>query len=147
VIDSQSQRLLQEILRRESRSILLYVGEAYPWTTLQEAGAWQSLSRLIDEERQAIASLGQLMTRRRVSLPVLGVFPVRFTTINFLALDYLLPHLLAAQQRSISDLEADLKGMVDAEAVAEVQQLLDLKRRHLVALEGLAKGQPQATAS
>lgn len=146
-MDSQSQRVLQSILQRESRSLLLYVGEAYPWAAGQHADAGEALRQLIQEEKEALAALGHLMSRRRVPLPALGVFPGRFTTINFVALDYLLPHLLAAQQLAIADLEHDLAALVGSEARTQVQQLLESKRRHALALECLAKRQPQGTAS
>jgi hypothetical protein len=49
VIDSHSQTLLQDILRRESRSLLLYVDEAFPWTTAMEEKALAALRQLIAE--------------------------------------------------------------------------------------------------
>jgi hypothetical protein len=126
---------------------LLYVGAAYPWTTADHASAVQSLRQLIREEEQALAALGQFLTRRRVALPVLGAFPSRFTTINFLALDYVLPRLIQEQQHAITELQRDLAGLVDNEARQQIQHLLDLKRRHQISLEGLLEQQPQPTAS
>ena len=39
MIDSQSQAIVQEVLRREGRSELMYVAEAYPWASARRSWA------------------------------------------------------------------------------------------------------------
>jgi hypothetical protein len=145
VIDSQTQSLLQDILRRESRSVLFYVAEAFPWTNSTEEKALKVLQQLIAAERQAVTELGQFLVRRRVPLPFLPSYPASFTTINFLALDYVLPRLVEHEHRSIADLERDLPSLKDPAARAEVEKLLALKRRHLIQFEVLVPSQSQAS--
>jgi hypothetical protein len=147
VIDSQTQGILQAVLDRESRSMLLYTGEAYPWATLEEEKALRALQQLIAEEREAIGRLGRFLVRRHIPLPPLGFFPQQFTTINFLALDYLIPRLIEAQRRSIAELERDLAGLHDSDARTAVADLLAVKRRHLEVLEDLVRPQLQASAT
>ena len=147
MIDPHSQTLLQDILRRESRSVLLYVDEAFPWTTLTEEKSWTTLRQLIAEERQAVTALGQFLVRQRVPLPFLPSFPVQFTTINFLAFDYVLPRLLDSERQSIAALERDLPALKNPAAHAEVEKLLALKRRHLPQLEALAPAQSLASVT
>jgi hypothetical protein len=141
VIDAHSQHVLQDLLRRESRSVLIYVAEAYPWTTWAEEKTLADLQRLIAAEREAVACLGRFLVRCRIPLPYLPPYPAHFTTINFLALDYLLPRLIEQERRSIADLERDLAAIKDPAAHAEVEKLLALKRRHLPRLEELASTQ------
>ncbi len=129
--DGVSQLVLQRVLRRQGRSLLQYVREAFPWA---RAGADKALAELLDvieEDRQALAELGRFLARRRVPLPYIGSFPADFTTVNFVALDYLLPRLLEEQRREVGALEADLAAAADADARAELTRLLDSKRRHL----------------
>ncbi len=147
MIDLHTQQLLQDILRRESRSILAYVAEAYPWTTSTEEKTWAELQRLIAAEREAVASLGRFLVRRRIPPPYLPPYPAHFTTLNFLALDFLLPRLVEQERRSIADLERDRAALKDPAAQAEVDKLLALKRQHLARLEELAAAHPQARAS
>ena len=145
MIDATDQALLQEVLRREERSELMYVREAYPWTAARGHTALEALQRLIREERDALTALGRWMTRRHVPLPYLGVFPTGFTTINFLALDYLLPRLRDRQREAVAWLERDAHAVTDPEARAQLDVLLALKRRHLATLESLAStGAPPA---
>ena len=145
MIDAPTQALLQEVLRRESRSVLMYVAEAYPWAPADEQKALAELQRLIAEERQAVIDLGRFLVRNRVPLPYLGSYPDRFTTLNFLALEHILPRLAEHERQSIADLERDLHAVKDAAARAEVEKLLAVKCRHLAALDALRPAQPQAT--
>jgi hypothetical protein len=147
VIDPHTQMLLQDILSRESRSVLLYVAEAYPWTNSTQTKTRIALQQLIATERDAVICLGRFLVRQRIPLPYLPPFPEHFTTINFLALDFLLPRLIEHERRSIEDLERDLTAMKDPVARTEVEKLLAVKRRHLPQLEELASVQPQASVT
>jgi hypothetical protein len=140
VIDSQSQAIVQEVLRREGRSELMYVAEAYPWASAREGTARGSLQALIREEADALTALGRWLTRQRIPLPYLGAFPTAFTTINFLALDYLLPRLRDHQREAVAQLARDAHAVTDPEVRSRLESLLELKRRHLATLESLAAG-------
>lgn len=144
MIDAHAQMVLQDILRRESRSVLIYVAEAYPWTTRAEEKTLAELQQLIAAERAAVVCLGRFLVRQRIPLPYLPSFPSHFTTINFLALDFLLPRLIEHERCSIAALERDLAALKDPAAHAEVEKFLALKRRHLPRLEELASAQPSS---
>jgi hypothetical protein len=126
---------LQAILRRESRSLLQYIAEAYPWTSAGGEPAIATLREMIRAEAAALTALGQFLVRRRIPLPYLGAFPGSFTTCNFIALEHLLPRLVEVQRRLVAELEADLPRITDAGARAQVGQLLAVKRKTLSALE------------
>lgn len=142
MIDPQTLAFLHEIMRRESLSVLMYVGQAYPWTTARNNAALLELKRIIDEEREAINALGVFLTRRRAGLPWIGSFPSGFTTINFLALDHILRRLIDYEKQSIPLVEKELHAITDSDARAKVQALLDAKQQHLRELELLAMPQP-----
>jgi hypothetical protein len=143
VIDAPTQALLQDVLRRDSLSLLQYIRDAFPWTRLEEQGAWPALRQVVEEDAHGLAELAQFLARRRVPLPYIGTFPVDFTSINFVSLDFVLPRLLDEQRREVAALEADLARVSDPEAREQLQRLLDMKRRHLPALEGLAAAHPE----
>jgi hypothetical protein len=147
VFDHESQTRLQALLQRESRSVLSYVADAYPWTAASGEGALEVLKKLIDAESAAVTQLGEYLVRRRMPAPVLSSYPASFTTINFLSLGYLLPRLVEAQRRSIKELEHDLPRITDSEAHAQVEKLLAVKRRTLAGLEELAAGRLQPTGA
>ncbi len=146
MIDTRTAAVLQEIVRRESRSFLQYVRESYPWTTPEERDALDKLQNLIDEELQAAGALGRFLYQNHAGLPYLGTYPSCFTSLSFVSLDHLLPMLVDEQRRAAAQLEIDLHKLTDAEARAQVQKTLDMKRRHLTTLESLAAVHPQPVA-
>jgi hypothetical protein len=141
-MDSLSVSLVQDIIRREGRSLLQYVSEAFPWATTEERAALAELTKIIEEERKGAANLAKLLTRHHASLPYVGTYPMVFTNINFASLDYLVPLLIEHQKRAISHLERDLALLHDKEARAEIQKILAIKERHLSQLEKLIPAKP-----
>jgi hypothetical protein len=138
VMDAPTQALLLDVVRRESCSVLAYMHDAYPWATSREESALAALRRLAADEGRAVAALGEFVVRRRLPPPVPDSYPSGFTTLNFLSLDYLLPRLTEAQQRSVEQLESDLSRATDPDARTELGKLLAAKRRTLDGLESLA---------
>jgi hypothetical protein len=138
--------LVQEIVRRESISLLNYVGDAFPWTTSRGTAALARLQELVHAHREAIAEVGRFLAKKRTPVGYIGSYPANFTTINYLSLDYVLPRLAADEARGVAQLERDLKQLTDSEAQAAVQKLLAVKRDHHKTLELLAAehGKPLA---
>jgi hypothetical protein len=144
----QTETRLQDVVRRESLSVLMYADQAFPWTTSQGNDALGQIHKVIQSEREAVAALGRFLVRRRTPPGYIGSFPSSFTTINFLSLAHLLPRLIEYERGSIAELERDLAAITDAEARAYVARLLELKRKHLPLLEGLLSSHsPQPAAS
>ena len=138
MIDARTYAVLQDIVRRESRALLQYVGEAFPWTTPEARGTLAQLQKLVTEERQATDAVSRFLFRHHLTPPYLGSYPSDFTTINFVSLTHLLPLLTDAERRAIADLERDLSNLGEPEARGLVQTMLDMKRQHLKALDALA---------
>ena len=135
--EPHEQALLQEIFRRHSRSLLQYVHESYPWTNPERQALLDQLLGLIEEERQGTAALAQFLTRNHLSRPFPGPYPMDFTNVNYVALDYLLPLLRQEQQRAIAWLQEQMVHLKHPEARALVQENLRTKERHLKILEGI----------
>jgi hypothetical protein len=138
MIDPRTASLLQRMIRREGRSLLQYLGDAFPWIKSGEQESLRQLHVLVKEERDAVAELAKFLSRQRVAPPYLGAYPMGFTTLNFVTLESLLPRLVAFQQRCVANLESDLHQIQDPDAIIAVHRLLEVKKRHLKALEALA---------
>jgi hypothetical protein len=145
VIDAATQKTLTDIIRRESRSLLQYVGEMFPWTTEQRQEAVGKLRQMVQEDYAAIAALSRSLAKRRVTPPFPGAYPMSYTGLGFVALDHVAPRLLEEQRRAVATLEAEVAVMKDADARAEVDKLLAVKRRHLPLLEQIAAAKPVST--
>jgi hypothetical protein len=147
VIDAQTNAILQTIVRREGRSLLQYMSDAYPWTTSGEEAELTRVQRMIEEEQRAAADLVRLLTRARLTPPYLASYPAGFTTLNYVSLDNWLPRLVDYELQTIAALQTELTEIRDAEARVHVQKLLDVKQRHLQTLKGMAAAHPLAVAA
>ena len=144
-MDPRTQAVLQEAFRRESLSMLRYVGEAYPWTNAEGGAALNRLREIEAEDRAETNALGRFLFRRHVPPSFTGSVPGGFMTINFLSLEHLLPRLVAGQRRAVADLERDAAAVADPAAKAELDKLLAVKREHLAELEALKVPRGEAT--
>jgi hypothetical protein len=142
--DDATLQTLQTLAGRELRSVLQYVVGAFPWATVEQAELPEKVRALVAEERDAVAAIARYLFRHHVPPPT-GGYPTSFTALNFVAVDALIPRLVEYEQKSIARLEADLDSVADADARKLVQALLDVKRKHLDTLRGLAP-EPMVTA-
>src|SRR5262249_55418805 len=121
----------------ESRSLLQYLRDAFPYASGDEQAVLSQLGQMADEEREAIAALLRYLETYRHTVPYLGSFPASFTTMNFVAVDFLLPRLLMETRQAATRLEYDLTGVTDPEPHRLVEAILARKREHLKILESL----------
>jgi hypothetical protein len=130
--------VLQKLLRRQERSLLQFIHEAYPWARPGEEKLVLELKQLIQEEQEAAAKLANFLRRHRQMLPYLGPFPMSYASLMFVSLDYLLPQLVEHERQELAQIGRDLHEVHEAEARHQIQEILDLKQRHLKKLEDLA---------
>ncbi len=147
MIDPQTLKLLFGILLRESCSRLQYMGDAFPWTTSEDAPIVDQIKTLAAEEKALLTRIGQFLFRHRVPVTNAGQFPSSFTTMNFLALDHLLPLLVTTEDQALADLRATLPKMPEGEARDLVDKLLTLKQRNLKKLQDLHAAPASKVAS
>ncbi len=144
MIDAQTYSQLASIVRRESRTLLQYIGDSYPWITPKEQEALAQIRTMIEEEKQGVADLVGLILRGRQSPPYIDSYPASFTSLSFVSLDHLIPLLATHAKNELRSLERDLGELTDPEAKEIVKRMLEAKRRHLGTLQSLAaKNRPQ----
>jgi hypothetical protein len=145
-MDASTVALLQNIVRRETLSMLSYVGEAFPWTTARGVEALHRLKEIVAAHNEAVRALGRYLTKRRQPLVYLGSYPSNFTTINFLSLDHILPKLVESERGNVSALERDLAALHDKDAHAYGEKLLAVKKAQLEKLEFLTASHTKAAS-
>jgi hypothetical protein len=144
-MDGATAKLLSDLVRKEGRSLLQYVSESFPWTTAKNHQALPVLFEMVKEEQERTAAIVRLLLKNRLRPPYLGAYPMSFTTINYMALDFLIPYLVDFERRRCTELSGDLAVLADEDARAFVKSLLEMKERHLAALIGLeGVGKPAA---
>jgi hypothetical protein len=131
---------LNDLLIDVGRSLLQYVGESWPWTSEDESDIRTAVEQMVAEQRETVLQLAALLDERAHRITY-GQYPSVYTSLHYVALDYLLDQLVAQQQ----DLAADLAGAVeeaegDEEAHALLTSAADQARRQADELTALAAG-------
>lgn len=132
---------VNDLLIDMGRSLLQYVGESWPWTGADEAGEKDVVDRLVAEQRRSVGRLADLLARRGHIIDY-GSYPTEYTSLHFVALDYLLGQLRSEQQVLVEETDriADMAfAQVDPEATDLLAEVRDEAARHLRELEQLVK--------
>jgi hypothetical protein len=144
VIDAPTRDVLQECVRRESRSLLQYAREVPLWVGPADRPVLAKLKALAAAEQKATDALGHYLQKRRAGLPSLGPYPSGYTSLNDAAMHHLLPILVQEYRGAVAALEADVARVSEPDARTHLAELLRLKRQHLPELEALSS-QPHTT--
>lgn len=124
---------LQDVYRRESRSLLAYARGAAPHAAGDDRKLRDDLFRAADDTAAALDGLAAFLDANRVPVPMPATFPVVFTDLNCVAVRYLLPKVAADRAAAAAALDADLAVLTDPAARAALQPLLDLARSSALA--------------
>ncbi len=141
MIDPQSRAALYNVIQHESRSLLKYLSEAFPWTADSDQQAVDKLKELAREEAAAVALVLDYLRRKRILPPGLGSYPMNFTTLNYISLDHLLPILIKHEEQRLADIEAMLAKVEDGGAKTHLKEIMALKQRLKQGLESLLRSQ------
>ena len=138
-----SNQALNQVLITLHRSLPMYLGFADPWVAYGNEEPRRVLDRMLADNQQYVARLTALLDARRYTIDF-GEFPMDFTSLHDVSLEYLLKQLIEQQRRDLRVLETCLSRLTgDAEGRALVEEILASSRRHLHSLEGLTR-QPAA---
>lgn len=135
--------MLNRLLAIEYRSVPMYLADAAPWRGPGDEQIAAALENIVLDQRNMASRIAELVLDRRGSIDT-GEFPMEFTDMHNLSLDFLLTELVRYQQRDVAAIEgcvARLAGDEEARALAE--EVLGSERRHLEVLEELLR-QPAA---
>ena len=133
---------INQLLIGLHRSLLQYVGDAWPWvdTTAEEERA--KLLQLVAAQRKYSERLIELLIDRGWQIDF-GTYPTEYTDLHYVAQSYLLKQLVASEQALIGDIERTLQAYAgDAELTRMLEKLLAEQRRIVQELVGLAKPLP-----
>ena len=147
MMDDRSYSVLENIARRENRSLLQYVRDSYPWITPDERDVLSQIRAIIEEEEQGVAELVRFLHSHHRPPPYLGSFPTSFTGLSFVSLDHLLPILAANERKELERLQSEVNALTDPEAKGLVEKIIANKRRHLETLQSLGKAHSQSAVA
>ncbi len=140
---AETHEILVRLFQRLYRSLPMYLAEAVPWTDPGAGQARQVLAGIVADAKTYCKHIAHRILHYRGRLD-LGEFPMEFTDLNMLSLDYLLTELVRWQKadiRAIEQFVAELPAGTDDCSLAE--EVLGNARGHLQSLEELLQ-QPSA---
>jgi len=135
--DFISNHRLNSLLIDMGRSLLQYVGESWPWTGYDEAEEQAAINTLVADQKASVQALAELLADRGHFIDP-GSYPTEYTSLHYVALDYLLNQLVA-EQRELVDECAGLAGAAhdDPEAGPLLARIADQAAAQLKTLEEL----------
>jgi len=139
-------RKLNRLLALHCRSLPMYMLDAGSWRSdaAKESDLLQLMNNIVVGHRAISQRIAQtIMDVGGVVSP--GPFPMEFTDMNFLSLDYMVREVLELQRRDIGEIENIVRGLSDVpEAKAIAQEALGEARAHLEALQAAVGAAPVA---
>jgi hypothetical protein len=138
--------LLNQLLIALHRSLLQYVGDAWPWVATTAEEEREKLLKLVGGQRRHTERLIELLIDRGWPIDF-GSYPTEYTDLHYVALGYLIKQLVASEQALIGDIERALAGCAgDAEVMRLLEKLLGEQRRIVQELVALAQPRPLSKA-
>jgi len=138
--------LLNRILVLHARSLPMYLGYAQPDQLWKNPKAAKVLGSIVDDHKRSVDRLANLILENNGTVDH-GEFPMSFTGLHDLSVDYLLKQLIDRQQRFIAVIEklADTLSLAPY-AQAAAREAVGEAKGHLENLQELA-GEPTISAA
>ena len=119
------------------RSLPMYLVYAAPYTGRGSEPALAALRHIVADQEQMAQRIGDLLVQNFGRIESVG-FPMEYTALHDLALEYLVKRTVAAQGRDIRTLEGCVVDAAeDAAARSLCEEALGAARAHLDSLEEL----------
>ena len=132
-------RILNRLLVLHQRSLPMFVTYASPWAEARDAEALEALRHLVEDQQRLAGQITDYMFERRWRVDS-GEFPLEFTGLHDVSLEYLWPKLIESQQRNIREIQTCISGLgSDPYARALAEESLGSAKGHLETLEEIAQ--------
>jgi hypothetical protein len=145
--DHAANLALNEILVILHRSLPVYLSHAAPWVAFGNEEAHRVLARIVAEKEDHVHRLTELLDARRHTIDR-GEFPMDFTSLHDVSLDFLIKQLVRGQRQEMQRIEACERRLAgDREGRPLAAEVLGAAQRHLRWLETLESPEPVANPS
>jgi hypothetical protein len=130
---------LNRLLVIHHRSLPMYLGYAKPYAVRGDERAEEVLANIVEQQKEMVDRIGALIVERG-GVVQHGEFPMYFTGLHDLSLDYLVRRMIADQKRDVAAIEQcvrQLEGDPLGKALAE--EALGAAKGHLDSLTELVQ--------
>lgn len=120
-----------------NRSLPTYVSYAVPWSHAGGEAAAETLALVVSDHKDMVDRLGELILENG-GTPEPGSFPIEFTSLHFLSLDFLLQKLARNQEKMIQEIGNCVEQLhLSPSSQAVAQEALGEAKGHLESLREL----------
>jgi ferritin len=131
--------VLNRLLQLEYRSLPRYLAGTSPWMRDDEDRAAAALAQIVADQEHYATRIAELINQRGGNVRM-SAFPMEFTDLNLLSLDYLLREAINWQAFGIREIEDCVAQLADdAEARRLAEEVLGSERGHLENLQEVVK--------
>ncbi len=138
MIAPQDLQALNRLLQLEYRSLPVYLEYADPWHRHEDQEAVEALRHAAQDHQETARRLAEFIYEHDGAVDP-GEFPMEFTDLHDLDMEYLLPLVVEAERRTIAEMEQLVQGIQSPEAKTLAEEVLGAERAHLDRFEALLK--------
>lgn len=132
--------LLNDLIAILARSLPVYLSDAAPWMTQRDAHAKDVVDLIAADQLMTVDQLAELVFDKG-GIVHQGIFPMDFTGLHDLSLDYLLVQMVKRQREDVQRIAAVVEQLTeDARVKAVAEESLGAAKGHLESLEELTRG-------
>ena len=135
MITSEAIAVLNRLLEITSHSFPQYLMYSRPYVPPGDDQVWDTITRIVDDQSQLMARYYQLFDDNEIVADA-GDFPMEYTDLHDLNIDYLLRLAVQYQHRDIQNIEACIRSLDAAPAAKSLsEETLGMAKGHLELLE------------
>lgn len=138
-MNGNSTAALNRLLTTLYRSLPMYLADADPWSRYGDSRAREVLETIVMDQRRDCERIAAHILDRYDRIET-GAYPMEFTDLNFLSLDYLVQELIEHQRETLATIQQCIAWLQhDPAARTLAQEVLGSERAHLEMLEDLTR--------
>lgn len=129
--------LLNDLLVSIHRGLLQYAAEAWPWTDAHAGDVREQIILAAEKQRESVRDLAVYLDRHGHAV-AWGQFPVAFTSLHFVSLEFLKDRIVSGQQKIIDKCRRVAEAVAeDARAAKLVDSLIQVETARLRSLQSV----------
>ena len=138
MIPSQDLQRLNRLLQLVYRSLPVYLEYAVPWHRHDDQEAVEALRHAAEDHQETAQRLARFIYDHDGAVD-LGEFPLEFTDLHDLDMEYLLPLVVEAERRTIDEMEQIVQQLQSPEAKTLAEEVLGAEKAHQDRFQELLK--------
>ena len=135
---AETNAILNQVIVLLNRSLAVYLGDARPWMGGAGPEVQETLAAIVGDQQQSADRLSELVLENGGDV-MSGEFPMTFTSLHDLSIEFCLGKLIQRQQQDVQFLQQAVAALERSPlAKSLVEETLGAAKGHLESLQELA---------